>query len=133
MRKNISVPKIGFFSILHTWGQKLNLHPHLHCVVAGGGYSEKGNKWIKSPKNYLFPVKVLKKRFRSLFLVELKAMFKRGELYLNGTDYSDPGQFFKLIDSLFEMEWVVYLKESFSTIRITKIIMKISTGRLRRN
>ena len=105
--------KIGFFSILHTWGQKLNLHPHLHCVVPGGGYSEKEKKWIKSPKNYLFPVEVLKKRFRSLFLVELKAMFKRGDLYLIGTDYSDPGQFFKLIDNLFEINWVVYLKESF--------------------
>ena len=46
--------KIGFFSILHTWGQKLNLHPHLHCVVPGGGYSEKEKKWKKSSKTFFF-------------------------------------------------------------------------------
>ncbi len=105
--------KIGFFSILHTWGQKLNLHPHLHCVVPGGGYSEEERTWRKSSKNYLFPVEVLKKRFRSLFLIELKRMYKAGELYLAGTDFSDPKTFFKLIDDLFETNWVVYLKESF--------------------
>ena len=45
--------KIGFFSILHTWGQKINLHPHLHCVIPGGGYSRETKKWIRSPENYL--------------------------------------------------------------------------------
>jgi hypothetical protein len=105
--------KIGFFSILHTWGQKLNLHPHLHCVVPGGGYSEKEKRWIKSPKNYLFPIEVLKRRFRSLFLVELKKMYKNGELYLTGTNYSEPKIFYKLIDDLFMTNWVIYLKESF--------------------
>ena len=85
----------------------------MHCVVPGGGYSEKEKRWIKSPKNYLFPVEVLKKRFRSLFLVELKRMYKEGEFYLTGTDYSDPKIFFNLIDDLFEINWVVYLKESF--------------------
>ncbi len=106
--------KIGFFSILHTWGQKLNLHPHLHCVVPGGGYSDKEKKWIKSPKNYLFPVEVLRMRFRSLFLVELKKMFKDGELYMDGSDYSEPKKFYKMIDELFQINWVVYLKESFN-------------------
>ena len=106
--------KIGFFSILHTWGQKLNLHPHLHCVVPGGGYSEKEKKWKKSSKNFLFPVKVLKARFRSLFLTELKKMYKQGELVLSGTDYSRPNEFYKLIDDLFRIDWVVYIKESFN-------------------
>ena len=105
--------KIGFFSILHTWGQKLNLHPHLHCVVPGGGYSEKEKKWKKSSKNFLFPVKVLKARFRSLFLTELKKMYKQGKLVLSGTDYSCPNEFYKLIDDLFQIDWVVYIKESF--------------------
>jgi len=54
--------KIGFFSILHTWGHKLNLHPHIHAVVPGGGYVPEQNKWIRSPKDYLVPVKVLNKR-----------------------------------------------------------------------
>jgi len=105
--------KIGFFSILHTWGQKLNLHPHIHCVVPGGGFVEKKSKWISSPKDYFVPVQVLAKRFRSLFLVELKRLYKENLLYLKGTNYFELQQFQKLIDKLFETEWIVYIKESF--------------------
>lgn len=104
---------IGFFSILHTWGQKLNLHPHLHCVVPGGGYSEKKQKWIHAPNNYFVPVQVLKMRFRSLFLQGLKKLHREETLYLQGTSLTDPGKFQDMIDSLFSAEWVVYLKESF--------------------
>ena len=105
--------KIGFFSILHTWGQKLNFHPHLHCVVPGGGFSEAKNKWIRSPHNYLFPVQVLKRRFRSSFLKGLKELYRDKKLNLNGTQYMNSIAFQKLIDILFKEEWVVYLKESF--------------------
>ena len=105
--------KIGFFSILHTWGQKLNLHPHLHCVVPGGGYSETKNKWIQAPHNFLFPVQVLKMRFRSLFLKGLKELYRTEKLYLDGTPFINSIMFQKLIDTLFKKEWVVYLKESF--------------------
>jgi len=104
---------IGFFSILHTWGQKLNLHPHLHCVVPGGGYSEKKQKWIYAPNNYFVPVEVLKRRYRSLFLQGLKAIYRDEKLYLQGTEFTDAEKFQGLIDSLFAAEWVVYLKESF--------------------
>jgi hypothetical protein len=104
---------IGFFSILHTWGQTLNLHPHLHCVVPGGGYSKEKGKWIKCSNNYLIPVEPLKQRFRSIFLIELKKLFKDKKLYLAGCKYSDKKDFQKLIDSLFSKNWVVYLKESF--------------------
>lgn len=104
---------IGFFSILHTWGQKLNAHPHLHCVVPGGGFSQKKQKWIHAPYNYLVPVQVLKARFRSNFLVSLKKLNEDGALYLSGTRYIEAPDFQKLIDSLFRKEWVVYLKESF--------------------
>lgn len=104
---------IGFFSILHTWGQKLNLHPHLHCVVPGGGYSEKKQKWIHAPDNYFVPVQVIKLRFRSLFLQGLKELYRADELYLQGTPFTDVGKFQAMIDSLFAAEWVVYLKESF--------------------
>jgi hypothetical protein len=103
--------RIGFFAILHTWGQKLNLHPHLHCVIPGGGYSDRKNKWITCPKNYLLPIEVLKKRFRSLFLRRLKGMFQ--SLYLQRTGYEQKYKFQRLIDELFETEWVCYLKESF--------------------
>jgi len=106
--------KIGFFSILHTWGQKLNLHPHLHCVVPGGGYDEAAKIWKKTPKNYLLPIIVLRKRFRSLFLKNLKLLYNENELYLKGTKYQDPELFQNLIDNLFKTEWVLYLKESFN-------------------
>jgi hypothetical protein len=105
--------KIGFFSILHTWGQKLSLHPHIHCVVPGGGYSEKENRWKKAAMNYLLPVEVLKKRFRSLFLQELKAMYQRNDLVVAGTEYIFKQKFQSFIDELFQAEWVVYIKESF--------------------
>jgi hypothetical protein len=104
---------IGFFAILHTWGQKLNMHPHLHCVVPGGGFSQKRHTWIHAPYNYLVPVQVLRARFRSIFLTSMKKMYADGTLYLSGTRYEDPDVFQRLLDSLFRKEWVVYLKESF--------------------
>ena len=104
---------IGFFSILHTWGQKLNLHPHLHCVVPGGGYSKTKDKWIKAPNNYLLPVKVLKMRFRSLFLTKLKILFKENKLFLENCSYSNHQEFQRLIDKLFAKDWVIYMKETF--------------------
>jgi hypothetical protein len=103
--------RIGFFGILHTWGQKLNLHPHLHCVVPGGGVV--GKKWIRSPRDFLFPVAVLKKRFRSLYLPGLKDLYLKGFLDADGTLFSAKRDFQKLIDSLFHSEWIVYIKESF--------------------
>ncbi len=105
---------IGFFSILHTWGQKLNYHPHLHCVVPGGGFSQKRNKWMQAPNNYLVPVEVLKKRFCSLFLVRLKNLFNQGELFCYNNQFQSKKQFQYLIDKLFAKEWVVYLKEVFN-------------------
>jgi hypothetical protein len=106
--------RTGFFCILHTWGQKLNLHPHLHCVVPGGGYSERKRKWVRCSDRYLLPVEVLRMRFRSLFLVKLKGLYRSGALCLKGTEYEEDGTAFQdLIDDLFATEWVVYIKESF--------------------
>ncbi len=104
--------QIGFFSILHTWGQKLNLHPHLHCVIPGGGYSRETKTWRASPENYFLPVKVLQKRFRSLFLLGLKRLYKEEMLILRDP-LIVPSDFWNLIDKLFGIDWVVYLKESF--------------------
>ena len=106
--------RIGFFGILHTWGQKLNLHPHIHCVIPGGGYSEKNEKWKSCPPDYLLPIKVMSKRFRSLFLCALKELYKSNHLYLKNSKYADKKEFQSLIDHLFSIEWVVYLKESFN-------------------
>jgi predicted Zn-ribbon and HTH transcriptional regulator len=105
--------KIGFFAVLHTWGQKLNLHPHLHCVVPGGGWDEAEGRWRESPKGYFLPVRMLAMRFRSLFLSALKAKYRSGELAVAGSGYERPRTFGKLVDKLFKTEWVVYLKESF--------------------
>ena len=106
--------KIGFFSILHTWGQKLNLHPHIHCVVPGGGYRQDKNKWVSAPADYFVPVEVLKQRFRSVFLIGLKRLYNEGKLYLENTGYKGKKLFQRLIDELFKKEWVVYIKESFN-------------------
>jgi hypothetical protein len=91
----------------------LDLHPHLHCVVPGGGYDDKAGIWKKSARDYLLPVDVLKPRFRSLFLKGLKELYKQKQLFLARTEYQDPVKFQNLIDELFETDWVVYLKESF--------------------
>jgi hypothetical protein len=103
--------RIGFFGILHTWGQKLNLHPHLHCVVPGGGLV--GEKWIRSPRDFLFPVKVLKMRFRSLYLLGIKKLYQEGALDVKGSAFARREDFQRILDKLFKEEWVVYIKESF--------------------
>ncbi|GAH42343.1 unnamed protein product [marine sediment metagenome] len=65
----------GFFSILHTWTQKLKLHPHIHCVVPGGGFSSDKLKWIKSPKNYFINVKILSTVFKGKYLNYIEKAF----------------------------------------------------------
>ena len=105
--------KIGFFGILHTWGQKLNLHPHIHCVVPGGGYSTDKKKWIKCSKDYFVKIDILMQRFRSLFLVGLKKLNLNNKLNLSRLIYADKKKFQNLIDKLFEKKWVVYSKASF--------------------
>lgn len=105
--------QIGFFAILHSWGQKIDLHPHLHCVVPGGGFCEDRNKWIQASQKFLLPKDVLKPRFRSFFLKGLKELNNSGRLYLRGTPFAEKKNFQDLIDSLFADEWVVYIKESF--------------------
>ena len=77
--------KIGFFAILHTWGQKLDLHPHLHCVVPGGGISLDGSRWVSCPRGFFMPVKMLSRKFRGKFLALLKQSHQRGELTLAGS------------------------------------------------
>src|SRR5579872_4074503 len=72
---------IGFLAVLHTWGQNLHLHPHLHCIVPGGGISPYGSRWIACPKHSFFlPYKVLSRLFRKLFLLSLGKAFRKGKL-----------------------------------------------------
>ena len=72
--------EIGFFAVLHSWGQNLMFHPHLHCVVPGGGLSPDGQRWIACRRDFFLPVRVLSCRFRRLFLEFLEKAFADGEL-----------------------------------------------------
>ncbi|MFW6129425.1 MAG: IS91 family transposase [Candidatus Aminicenantaceae bacterium] len=107
--------KIGFMAVLHTWGQNLLLHPHIHCLIPGGGLSHDEKKWIECKKKFLLPVRVLSRLFRRLFLEFLIKSFNKGRLKFYGKTIhlSDPKLFSKLIEKCFKTEWVVYSKPPF--------------------
>ena len=106
--------KIGFTSVLHTWGQNLMHHPHIHCIVPGGGLSSIG-KWVNSRKKFFIPVKVLSRKFRGKFLYYLKQLYYQNKLEFHGsqTYLSDDKEFEKLLSSLYGKEWIVYCKPPF--------------------
>ena len=107
--------EIGFFSVLHTWNQKLQLHPHVHCVVPAGGLSLDRTRWIRSHPRFFLPRSVLRRRFRGKFVAGLKSAFQRGQLHLSG-DLSLLGQprvFASWLRPLFRKNWVVYCKPPF--------------------
>src|SRR6266436_5325692 len=107
--------EIGFFSVLHTWNQKLRLHPHVHCVVPAGGLSLDHNRWVRSPDNYFLPKAVLRKVFRGKFVAALRQAFQNGELRFpeNLKLLSEPKIFAAWLRPLFRQDWVVYLKRPF--------------------
>jgi hypothetical protein len=107
---------IGFLAVLHTWGQNLHLHPHLHCVVPGGGISPDGSRWIACPKSTFFlPVCVLSHRFRKKFLQQLAQAFRNGTLRLCGElrPLAEPAAFRALCEKAAQIEWVVHVKPPF--------------------
>jgi len=107
---------IGFLAVLHTWGQNLHLHPHLHCVVPGGGISLDGSRWIACPKSSFFlPVRVLSHRFRTKFLRQLEQAFRKGALRLCGElrPLAEPAAFRSLCEKASTIDWVVHLKPPF--------------------
>jgi hypothetical protein len=107
---------IGFLAVLHTWGQNLHLHPHLHCVVPGGGISPDGSRWIACPKSSFFlPVRVLSRRFRKKFLRQLEQAFRKGTLRLCGElrPLAEPAAFQALCEQASATEWVVHVKPPF--------------------
>jgi len=108
--------EIGFFSVLHTWGSALTHHPHLHIVVAGGGLSADGTRWISCRSNYFFlPVKVLSRLFRRLFLQALQQAFDAGNLQFFSAlePLRTPQAFRRYLAPLWSAEWVVYTKAPF--------------------
>ena len=108
--------QIGFFAVLHTWGQTLVFHPHLHCVVPGGGLSHDGTRWIACRRGFFLPVRVLSRLFRRLFLTYLDDAFDAGHLRFAGAlaPLSQPGGFADHLRSTRHTEWVVYAKPPFA-------------------
>jgi len=107
--------QVGFTAVLHTWGQNLLFHPHLHCVVTGGGLSHDGMCWIPAREDYLLPVDVLASLFRGKFLAALDGAYRDGQLDLTGStaELSDPQAWGRLKDGLYNKNWVVYAKAPF--------------------
>jgi rubredoxin len=107
--------EIGFFSVLHTWSQKLNIHPHVHCVVPAGGLSPDHTRWVRSRDNYFLPKGVLRKIFRGKFVDALKQAFQDGQLRFEGDLklLAQPKIFAAWLRPLFRQPWVVYLKRPF--------------------
>lgn len=107
--------QIGFLAVLHTWGQLLELHPHVHCIVPAGGLSPDGSRWIAARGEYFLPVKVLSRLFRGRFLALIQRARESGKLELHGSvaGLRDPTAWRRLIDKLYRKEWVVYAKPPF--------------------
>jgi hypothetical protein len=107
--------QIGVTAVLHTWGQTLQHHPHLHCVVPGGGPSLDGTHWIACRPGFFLPVRVLSRLFRRLFLQNLRGSFDAGKLRFFGNlaGLAEPTAFMAALNQLRHIEWVVYAKPPF--------------------
>ena len=107
--------QLGVTAVLHTWGQTLQHHPHVHCVVPGGGPSLDGTRWIACRPGFFLPVRVLSRLFRRLFLQGLENAFNAGKLgfFGNLAGLADPAAFTRRLDQLRQTDWVVYAKPPF--------------------
>ncbi len=105
--------EIGGFAVLHTWGQQLHHHPHLHCVLPAGGLAPDGTQWIPCRPHFFLPVRVLSRRFRRLYLAGLEQTYAQGQLSLMGRcrELAEPTPWQRLLAALRDKEWVVYAKE----------------------
>ncbi|MCY6354483.1 IS91 family transposase [Clostridium sp. ZS2-4] len=108
---------IGFTTVLHTWGQNLMYHPHIHCIVPGGGLSFDNSRWIKSKKKFFIPVKVLSRMFRGKYLFYLDQLYKRNKLKFPPkiNELQSRYIFNAFKDELYKKEWIVYSKAPFSS------------------
>jgi hypothetical protein len=107
--------EIGFFSVLHTWNQKLLHHPHVHCVVPAGGLSPDHTRWIAAKPGFFLPVHVLSRVFRGKFVAGLRELQAAGKLGFHGAlaGYAAPAAFAAMLRPLFRSDWVVYCKRPF--------------------
>lgn len=121
LRKIAADPKhlgaeIGYVAVLHTWGQNMSHHPHIHFVVPGGGLSADGCRWVSARKGFFLPVRVLSRLFRRLFLKALSKAFKAGRLSCFGplAHLAEPQAFTAWLGAHRKTEWVVYCKPPFA-------------------
>jgi hypothetical protein len=103
--------QLGITAVLHTWTRDLRLHPHVHCVVTGGGLDDHG-RWATTSKRFLFSVKTMAKCFRGKFLDGLRALHREGKLVLD-EELQAAHVFSRLLDSLYHKDWIVYTKPTF--------------------
>jgi len=105
--------EIGGLAVLHTWGQQLHHHPHLHCVLPAGGVAPDGSCWVPCRPHFFLPVRVLSRRFRRLYLAGLEQLTDQGQLSLTGRcqELAEPMRWQQLLAALRAKEWVVYAKE----------------------
>jgi len=106
---------IGFLGVLHTWGQNLEHHPHVHYIVPAGGLALDGSRWIDSSRRFFLPVHALSRVFRGKFVAGLKQHFAQGKLQFHGSQQhlAAPGCFSRFLRQLFQTDWVVYAKPPF--------------------
>jgi predicted Zn-ribbon and HTH transcriptional regulator len=107
--------EIGFLSILHTWGQNLLHHPHVHCVIPAGGLSTDHSRWVHPPPGFFLPVRALSRVFRGKFVAGLKRLHRSGNLIFAGQlkPLSQRKTFSAFLRTLFRKDWVVYAKRPF--------------------
>lgn len=108
--------RLGITAVLHTWTRQLTFHPHLHCIVTGGGLAPDGKTWISCSKRFLFHVRVLGELFRGKFLDGLRRLRRDGQLRYTGAAerLADDAAFDELLDRLYQHSWVVYAKRPFA-------------------
>jgi hypothetical protein len=106
----------GAIAVLHTWGQALHHHPHLHCIVPGGGIAPDRTRWLACPPGFFLPVRVLSRRFRDVFVRQLRAAFARGDLRFPGAlaALADAAAFAAHLDAAARIDWVVFAKPPFA-------------------
>jgi hypothetical protein len=105
--------EIGGFAVLHTWGQQLHHHPHLHCVLPAGGVAPDGTQWVPCRPHFFLPVRVLSRRFRGLYLAGLEHLYGQGHLTLTGRcrELVESAPWQQFLTKVRDQEWVVYAKE----------------------
>ncbi len=106
----------GVTTVLHTWTRQLAYHPHVHCVVTGGGLAMEGSRWVATSERYLFPVAAMRRLFRGIVRTKLRKAYGQGQLDLEGScaRFAAPEDFRRLLRSLHRKRWVVYSKPPFA-------------------